>query len=293
MSSARDLSPAELIRIYGGRARKRFGQNFLVSSAALERIADLADLSPGASVIEIGPGPGALTATLLRRDAKVHAIELDWDLAAHLRETFGGDENFSLIEGDAQKVPLDALLEDPQTRVVANLPYNVATPILLRLVDHERSPQRLVLMFQKEVADRICAPIGSRDSGWLTVAITSRYSAKIGLRLPPGAFNPAPKIDSAVVVLERRPTALCTREEEASLRRMAEYAFRGRRKTIRNTLKTFADEATFERANVDPSLRCDVLDFESWMRLLRAMTPEARAVLDGTADAPTENGDAH
>lgn len=287
----RELSPAELIRQYGGKARKRFGQNFLVDRSALERIADLAALTPELPVIEIGPGPGALTATLLRREVKVSAIELDWDLAAHLRETFGDDPNFTLIEGDAQKVELDGLLENPETRVVANLPYNVATPILLRLVDHPQSPRRLVLMFQKEVADRICAPIGSRESGWLTLAIHARYQAKIGLRLPPGAFNPAPKIDSAVVVLERREVPLCSRARELQLRRLAEYAFRGRRKTIRNTLKTFADEAVFAQAEVDPGLRCDVLDFASWLRLLDALPEEAQAALTreaGSVSSPDE-----
>lgn len=285
----RDLSPSELIRVYGGKARKRFGQNFLVDRNALERIADLADLREGLPVIEIGPGPGALTSTLLRRDVKLTAIELDWDLAAHLRETFGDDENFTLVEGDAQKVPLDDLLVDRETRVAANLPYNVATPILLRLVDHPQSPKRLVLMFQKEVADRICAPIGSRDSGWLTLALTARYSAKIGLRLPPGAFNPAPKIDSAVVVLERRETPLCSVEDEQSLRKLAEYAFRGRRKTIRNTLKPFIEEETFLAANVDSTLRCDVLDFPAWMRLLHALPDEARARLDQGLCAPSKD----
>ena len=279
--TGRERSPAELIRLYGGRARKRFGQNFLVNQGSLDRIADLALLSSGAPVIEIGPGPGALTATLLRRDVNLTAIELDWDLAAHLRDTFGDDPNFTLVEGDAQKVPLDDMLRDPHTRVVANLPYNVATPILLRLVDHANAPERLVLMFQKEVADRICAPVGTRESGWLTVALHARYSAKIGLRLPPGAFNPPPKIDSAVVVLERRASALASREDEASIRALAELAFRGRRKTLRNTLKTVADEATFARAGVDPGLRCEVLRFDDWLRLIHALTPDARASLDG------------
>lgn len=281
----RDLEPSELIKIYGGQARKRFGQNFLVNRAHLERIVDLAALEPGMSVVEIGPGPGALTAALLRRDVCLTSVELDRDLADHLRRVFGDDPQFTLFEGDALKVPLDDLLTGDEGRVVANLPYNVATPILLRLIDHTAPPKRLVLMFQKEVADRICAPVGSRASGWLTVALAARYSSRIGLRLPPGAFMPPPKIDSAVIVLDRRPTPLCSREEETLVRAIANIAFRQRRKTIRNAMKEFAGEAVFELAQVDPQLRCEVLDFDMWLRLVRALPEDARARLSGEATA--------
>lgn len=285
----RDLEPTELIRIYGGQARKRFGQNFLVNRAHLDRIVDLAALTPDMNVVEVGPGPGALTAALLSRDVRLTSVELDRDLADHLRRVFGDDPCFTLYEGDALKVPLDELLVDDETRVVANLPYNVATPILLRLVDHTTSPKRLVLMFQKEVADRICASVGSRASGWMTVALAARYTARIGLRLPPGAFLPPPKIDSAVIVLDRRETPLCTRDEETLIRALANIAFRQRRKTLRNAMKDNADEAVFEAAQVDPKLRCEVLDFGMWLRIVRALPPESVSRLLGEVHTPDIN----
>lgn len=272
----RDLEPAELIRLYGGRARKRFGQNFLVNRSSLERIVDLAQLSEGERVVEVGPGPGALTSTILRRDVPLTAIEIDRDLAEHLRETFGDDPCFTLIEGDARKVDFGELFEGEAVKVIANLPYNVATPLLLQMIDQKTPPERLVLMFQKEVADRICAPVGSRASGWLTVAISARFIARIGLRLPPGAFVPPPKIDSAVIVLTQRETPLCSLEDEAALRAIAELGFGQRRKTLRNNLKGVLSAEEIEAAGVDPQHRAEVLSMEEWLLLVRALDAETR-----------------
>lgn len=272
----RDLEPSELIRRYGGRARKRFGQNFLVNRTSLERIVDLAQLEEGERVVEVGPGPGALTSTILRRDVPLTAIEIDRDLAAHLRDTFGDDPCFTLIEGDARKVDFGTLFDGEPVKVIANLPYNVATPLLLQMIDQKTPPVRLVLMFQKEVADRICAQVGSRASGWMTVAVAARFIVRIGLRLPPGAFVPPPKIDSAVIVLTQRETPLCTLEEEAALRAIAELGFAQRRKTLRNNLKTVLSEEELQAAGIDPQLRAEVLSMEQWLILVRALDTETR-----------------
>lgn len=272
----RDLEPSELIRRYGGRARKRFGQNFLVNRSSLERIVDLAQLETGDRVVEIGPGPGALTSTILRRDVPLTAIEIDRDLAEHLRETFGDDPCFTLLEGDARKVDFGTLFDGENVKVIANLPYNVATPLLLQMIDQATPPTRLVLMFQKEVADRICAPVGSRASGWLTVAVASRFIARIGLRLPPGAFVPPPKIDSAVLVLTQRDTPLCSLDDEAALRALAELGFAQRRKTLRNNLKSVLSAEEIEAAGVNPQDRAEVLSIEQWLLLVHALPAEIR-----------------
>lgn len=277
--NGRDLTPTELIQRYGGRARKRFGQNFLTQSHTLERIVDLAQLQPNDRVLEIGPGPGALTSTILRRNVSMTAVELDRDLADHLRDTFGTDPCFDLIEGDALTLDWTKLLSPPPVKVIANLPYNVATPILLRLIDQEEPPTRLVLMFQKEVADRICASIGSRASGWLTVAIASRYRAHVALKVPPGAFVPAPKVHSSVIVLQLREQPLLTFDDEMVLRDLAERAFTQRRKTLRNNLKGVLDEQQIEAAGVSPMLRAEALSWEQWDALLRSLDDEQRAAL--------------
>lgn len=275
----RDLSPSELIQRYGGRARKRFGQNFLTQPQTLERIVDLGQLQPGDRVIEVGPGPGALTSTILRRDVPLTAIELDRDLAEHLRETFGDDPCFELVEADALSSDWATLLAGSQTKVIANLPYNVATPILFKMIDQATPPSRLVLMFQKEVADRICAPIGTRASGWLTLAIASRFRAHVGLKVPPGAFVPAPKVHSSVVVLQRRETPLFSLEDEKVLRALAERAFTQRRKTLRNNFKGLMDSDAIESAGVSPTLRAEALTLEQWTALVCSLSEAQRSDL--------------
>lgn len=277
--SGRELRPAELLELYGGRARKRFGQNFLMSDHVLEKIVDLARPIPSDRIIEIGPGPGALTASMLRRDLPVTAIEMDRDLAEHLRQTFGDDACFELIESDAMDVDIDALIASGSNKVIANLPYNVATRILFHLIDRKNPPERLVLMFQKEVAERICGPVGSRKSGWLTLGVVARYHARMGLQVPPGAFVPAPKVHSSVVVLEKRDQPLCTTEEEEVLRALADKAFGMRRKTLRNNLKGLLNDQQWEAAHVDPNKRAEALVLEDWLRLLHATNQETREKL--------------
>lgn len=275
----RDLSASELLRRYGGRARKRFGQNFLMQQHTLDKIVDLARLTPSDRVIEVGPGPGALTATILRREVPLTAVELDRDLAEHLRATFGDDPGFTLVEEDALKVDWSALLSEPGAKVIANLPYNIATPVLLRMIDQRNPPSRLVLMFQREVADRICAEVGTRESGWLTLATISRFRAHVALRVPPGAFVPAPKVHSAVVVFQKRDEPLFSLEDEEVLRALAERAFTQRRKTLRNNLKGFRTADEIDAAGVNPQLRAEALTIEQWRALLNSLDAPARKTL--------------
>jgi 16S rRNA (adenine1518-N6/adenine1519-N6)-dimethyltransferase len=189
----------------GKRAKKSLGQNFLTHPAILEKIVSHAGFngeSP-ARALEIGPGPGGLTTALLAAGADVLAIEMDRDVVEHLERNLVPGRTLQVLQGDALRLDLDELLGDPPRVVVANLPYHVATEILFRFVDSPRRPKRMVLMFQREVADRIVAAGATREFGALSVAVQLRYRAKIAMTLPPGAFTPAPKVRSAVVVLDR------------------------------------------------------------------------------------------
>jgi len=209
-------------------SRQRLGQHFLIRGSVLERIARAACPEPQALVIEIGPGRGALTAKLLERAARVVAIEIDRELAAHLRTRYAADNRLEVIEADVLAVDLAQWGPAP---IAGNLPYYIASPILehaLRL-----RPPRAVFLLQKEVARRLVAQPGSRDYGYLTVATAVFASARMLCEVPPAAFRPPPKVDSAAVVFTPRVPAMAGAE---GFLEFAAQCFRHKRKTIRNNL---------------------------------------------------------
>ena len=195
----------------GHRARKRFGQHWLVDDSVLERIVAAAELSPGERVLEVGPGRGALTERLLASPLEaLVAVELDRDLVAGLRQRFGGDRRFRLIEGDALEVPLRFADEEPPTKVVANIPYNITGPLLERLVGRLDRPvhppyQRLVLLVQQEVGERIRARPGSSACSALSVRMQLLARCRSVCPVPPRCFAPPPKVMSEVILLEPLP----------------------------------------------------------------------------------------
>lgn len=267
-------TPGELLRRHGKPANKRFGQNFLVDATILDRIVDAAGVRAGDRVLEIGPGPGGLTTRLLHRGARVQAIEADPTLVAHLRTAFDPAAALEVVEGDALHVPLPDWIG--QAAVVANLPYNVATPILMRLVDAATPPPRMALMFQREVADRVAAADGGPAFGPLAVAVGVRFHATIAFALRPGAFRPPPKVHSAVVALQRRPTPLVRPEREAAVRHLARTAFQQRRKMLRSSLASLGCpdlERHLEAAEVDPRTRPETLDLPTFLRLADHLSP--------------------
>ncbi len=264
-------SPAELVRAYGRPAKKRLGQNFLTDPGILDRVVRCAGIGEGDRVLEIGPGPGGLTGRLLAAGADVLCLEADAELVEHLERHLGAFERFAVVRGDGTGPDLDRALGDPPRLVVANLPYNVATPILLRLVDLPEPPARMALMFQREVADRIVSPGASRDFGPLSVAVSLRFTASVAMKLSPGAVVPRPKVSSAVVLFERLQSPLADADVRAEARRLARMAFNQRRKMLRRSLAS-AGPALSEilaQAAVPPDARPEQLRTDDFVRMGR------------------------
>ncbi len=255
------------------RPKKRYGQNFLRDPGIVERILTAARLDAGDRVLEIGPGLGALTDRLLERAGEVEVLEVDRELAERLRQRQAA--NLSVHEGDALRLPWDSLLQAPPYKLVANLPYNISSQVLFKILDHRTLFSLLVLMFQKEVADRLCAAPGSRDYGILSVFCQQWFDIRRVVLVPPGAFFPPPKVTSAVLLFAPLPTARVHVADEALFRRVVKGAFAQRRKTLRNTLtgSGFAPEqvaAALLAADIDPGRRGETLDLGEFARLAEA-----------------------
>ena len=220
------------LRRHGLVAMTRFSQNHLVDGEVLDAIVAAAQLPPGRRVLEIGPGIGILTAALLRAGAEVTAVEVDRRLAAHLRERFEGIPSLRLVEGDVLDQQLADLVSDPWD-LVANLPYHITSPVLHRVLEHAPRPERFVLMLQREVAERVAAPAG--DKSYLSVFVQYHADVSVLRVVPAWAFEPAPEVESAVLVGTTRPRRLDA-AREAELWRLVQAGFRERRKMLHNVL---------------------------------------------------------
>ena len=219
-------------------ARKRFGQHFLVDDAVIDGIVRVIDPRPGQALVEIGPGLGALTRPLLERSQTLTVIELDRDLAARLRKVGG----LTVVEADVLSVDFAALAPPggPRLRVVGNLPYNISTPILFHLLDASDHVIDQHFMLQKEVVDRMAAAPGRKDYGRLSVMLQWRYRIEAVLDVPPEAFDPPPRVDSAVVRME--PLPVDSAIDARRLSALVQAAFSQRRKILRHTLGRWLDE---------------------------------------------------
>jgi len=255
-------------------ARRRFGQHFLVQPAIAERIVAIAGLRGDETVLEIGPGRGALTALLASRCRRLVLVEVDRDLAAVLRARFADAPQVELIEADVLRVDLAALLGDgPPATVIANLPYNISTPVLMRLLASPELFDRLVLMLQREVAERLCAPPGGKTYGALSVVVQAIAEARVALRVPASAFAPVPKVESAVVVITpRRPLPLDAARRRA-LRGVVRTAFARRRKQLVNVVAPLTDDprAILAALGLDPKARPETLAPADFIRLADAL----------------------
>ena len=252
-------------------ARKRFGQNFLVDTQVIGSI--LAAIAPRRDdlIVEIGPGLGALTAPLIERLDRLHAVEIDRDIVARLRRRFPA-EQLVLHEGDALSFDFGALaVGDQVLRVVGNLPYNISTPLLFHLAQFADQVYDMHFMLQKEVVERMVAEPGSADYGRLSVMLQYRFVMDWLLDVPPESFDPAPRVDSAVVrLIPRRPEDLTARDERHFAALVAQ-AFSQRRKMLRNTLKGVIDDAVFTETGIAPTVRAEDLSVADYIRLSNAV----------------------
>ena len=270
-----DLPPLrEIIRRHGLTARKSLGQNFLLDLNLTARIARAAGPLEGIEVVEVGPGPGGLTRALLAEGARrVVAIERDARAVAALREIAGRyPDRLAVVEADALAIDMAAAVGRP-AKVVANLPYNIATPLLLGWLKAEPWPpwyESLTLMFQREVAERITAAPGSKDYGRLSVLAQWRTRPRILFEIKPQAFTPPPKVTSALVRLDPRPEPLPCRPER--LEQVTAAAFGQRRKMLRSSLKALGDaERLLAEAGVPPEARAEDVPVEGFAALARAL----------------------
>jgi 16S rRNA (adenine1518-N6/adenine1519-N6)-dimethyltransferase len=255
-------------------ARKSLGQHFLADRRILGRIADALQLQGGETVVEIGPGRGALTDILAERAGRLIAVEVDRALAAMLRERYARRSNVLIAEADVLQVSLGELAAGPYV-LVGNVPYYITTPILFHALEHPRA-ERSVYLVQREVADRLTAAPGSKEYGALTVNVAAVARAEMLFKVPAGAFSPPPKVESAVVRITPLATPHVTHEEEEPLRKLVQGAFGMRRKQMRRVIRTLrslgAEEAdvVLGAAGIDPEARPETLSVEQFVKLLRS-----------------------
>ena len=262
------------------RARKRFGQNFLHDVGVIHRILRAIHAREDDRLLEIGPGQGALTEGLLASGAQLDVIELDLDLIPILQARFGDNPRFRLNQGDALKFDFARLQAAPGSlRVVGNLPYNISTPLIFHLLDNAALIRDMHFMLQKEVVERLAAEPGSGDWGRLSIMVQYHCRVEHLFNVGPGAFNPAPKVDSAIVRLVPHAQLPHPARDHRLLERVVREAFNQRRKTLRNTLKGLLDSEAIAAAGVDGSLRPEQLDLAAFVRLADqlALQPQSPA----------------
>jgi len=271
---------AGLLRRHGVRAARGLGQRFLVDRGVLASIVDAAELGDAGGahdVLEVGPGPGVLTAALADRARSVTAVEIDERMVAVLRDTLGERTNVRVVRADALEVDLFTIGERRPSRIVANLPYQITTPLLERFLADARRPPLVVVLVQEEVARRMVATETNerapRERGFLSIFVQSFADARIVRRVPPRAFRPPPRVSSAVVALRTHATPVFAPLEQKAFLRFVSDVFRHRRKQLRSAL---GHEAGVERdpaeralaaAGIDPRRRPEELSLVEWVAL--------------------------
>ena len=266
------LSPreaSELLRRHGLAPRQRLGQNFVVDPNTVRRIARLAAVGPGDHVVEIGAGLGSLTRALLETGAEVTAIELDVGLVAVLHETV---PDATIVAGDARHVDWTAILRGRPAILVANLPYHAATSMVADVLDELPLVERLLVMVQAEVGERLAAAPGTKAYGAVSVKVAYWAQATIVGRVPPSVFLPRPKVDSVLVAIRRRGQPFGPPEVPPDeLFALVRAGFAQRRKTLRRSLSGLVTAGDFGTAGIDPGARAEQLDVEAWGRLALAV----------------------
>ena len=266
-----------ILKAFDLHASKRLGQNFLIHGGTVEAIVETADICPGDRVLEIGPGIGTLTQGLAEAGASVTAVELDKKLPTVLAETLSGYDRVRIVGGDILKTDIPALMGEEPFKVVANLPYYITTPILLTLLERRLPITRIVIMVQREVAERMIALPGGRDYGALSVAVQYYTEPRLALAVSPCCFLPPPAVASAVMDCVVRKTPPVAVEDEKHFFRVVRAAFGQRRKTIGNALKSLGLprdilQGALSKAGIDPLRRGETLSLSEFAALAGALT---------------------
>ena len=275
----------EIVSKYGFRFSKSLGQNFLVDGNIIKNICEGADITEADGVIEIGPGIGTLTQQISRYAKKVVAIELDKKLIPILEDTLDGIDNIKVINNDVLKVDLEKLIEEEfeglNVKVVANLPYYITTPIIMKLLETKLPIESVSVMIQKEVAERMIAPPGKKDYGALSVAVQYHSKPEIITIVPKTVFIPQPNVDSAVIKLNINKTPPVEVKDEKLMFSVVKSAFGQRRKTILNALsggylelEKETIKQVLETAGIDPKKRGEVLSIEDFAHIANIISSQ-------------------
>ena len=255
---------------FGHQPRKRFGQNFLQDPHIIDGIVQAVRPQPEDTLVEIGPGLGAITEQLVDQVGQMAVVELDRDLIPHLKISFATRKNFHIYEGDALKFDFRRILDElggNRLRVVGNLPYNISTPLLFHLLEYQDLIQDMHFMLQKEVVDRLAAGVG--DSAYGRLGIMVQYYCRVEplFPVPPTAFDPPPKVDSAIVRLVPHRALPVTTVSPGQLGKLVTTAFNQRRKTVRNALKSIASDTDLQQAGINPDSRPEQISLAQYARL--------------------------
>jgi 16S rRNA (adenine1518-N6/adenine1519-N6)-dimethyltransferase len=250
------------------KAKKKFGQNFLVDERIISDIIAAIRPEPGDSMVEIGPGLGALTRPLLQRLRHLHVVEIDRDIIARLENDYPQgkpDSRLTIHAGDALEFDLATLA--PPLRIVGNLPYNISSPLLFHFAGYAERIRDMHFMLQNEVVERMVAEPSTPEYGRLSVMLQYRFHIEKLLDVPPASFRPAPKVDSAIVRMVPLPVAEISVRDEKLFAAVVRTAFGQRRKTLRNTLRCYLSEADFEKLGIVPQLRAENLAVADFIRV--------------------------
>ena len=267
----------EILKKHGFSFSKSLGQNFLINPAVCPKMAEMSGAKEGTGVIEIGPGIGVLTCELAKRADKVAAIELDKRLLPVLNETLEEFNNVTIINDDVLKVDLHKLIEDEfagkKVIVCANLPYYITSPVIMKLLEDKLPIDSITVMVQKEAADRLCAEVGTRQSGAVTAAVNYYAKAKMLFKVSSGSFMPPPKVDSTVIKLDIHDKPAVKADNEELFFKVIKAAFAQRRKTLLNSLTNSMPYEkdkianVLELAKIDPRYRAEQLGLEDFARI--------------------------
>ena len=253
------------------KARKRFGQNFLTDQNVIDDIVGAIDPKVGQHLVEIGPGRAAITLPLLKNTDKLDVIELDRDLVPLLRAKLSEYSHLAVHEADALSFDYRTLVTDGEKlRIIGNLPYNITTPLLFHLLEQAEIIEDMCFMLQREVVERICAEPGGKQYGRLSIMVQYQCQAELLFIVPPEAFEPVPKVESAIIYLQPLTNKVGGEVDIKALGKIVTQAFSQRRKTIANTLKKLVPLTLLESAGVKADQRPETISVEQYVAITRA-----------------------